>query len=796
MLTNYIKITLRNLVRNKVYSIVNISGLVLGLTCSMLVIIYVFHEFSYDTFHKNADHIYRLGRELVTADNEIREPLSSAPSGPVLKNTFPEIQEVVRIARSERTIVRYEDHQFYESHIEYADPTVFDVFTFPMLSGDPDFALKEPYTVILTEETAAKYFDEDDPVGKTLRFNNKEDYLVTGVLANIPDNSHLEFDMLCSMASLYAKNQPRFENWLAFNFKTYLLLNENADPVALETRFPAIIEKHISDALKTEGQTLHFFLHPLKKIHLYSHLEGYSPGRIVQIYFFIVFTISILLIACINFMNLSTARSISRAREVGIRKTLGSGRMGLIRQFLGEALILSFISFCFALLLTKLLLPAFSQLINARITFNLIQEPWLVLSFIGLSLFAGILSGSYPAFYLSRFHPVQILKDTNLSGKGKSRIRSGLVVFQFFTAAIFIFQQFAFGIQLDNLKGLDLGFHKKDVVVLPVMDDEIRKSIPLLKNELENLPDVKNAAATSILPGYYIPRNLKIPEGYTRDQMQLMDDINVNDNFIKTLDIELVLGRNFTKAHPTDQKESILINETAAKTFGWENPLGKRIEYSIGPNEYAKSTVIGVVKDFHLTTPHRVIAPLFISNQKENLNHILIRIEQGREQQAIGQIEETWQRIHPNHPFKYSFLEDNYDRYFKVVGKVLKVFFYFTFLMIFIACLGLFALATYTTENRTKEICIRKVLGATTSGIVLTLNRDILKLVLIAVIAALGFLQIPILDPNTFLAYFAPVKWTLYLKSACIILLIAVGTISWQAIKTALSNPADVLKYE
>ena len=796
MIKNYLKIALRNLFKNKVYSIVNILGLVIGLTCSILIIIYVLYEFSYDRFHENAENIYCLGRETTTADRVIREPLSSAPTASALIHDYPEIANVARFRSSGRIVVRYRDKKFYEKHISYIDPSVFDIFTFPMISGDPKTALVKPYSVVITEETALKYFNTENPMGKILRFNNQHNYSVTGVMKNIPRNSHFEFDMLCSMETLYAQKYPNLDNWLSFEYFTYVLLKEKVDYKEFEKKFSSFIDKYISDDFKVQGKSIKFFLHPLIKIQLYSHLEGYPPGRITQVYFFFVFAMCIILVACINFMNLSTARSSNRAKEVGIRKVVGANRSNLIYQFLGEALILSLISLFIAIFLVELILPAFSTLIRQKLDLSFTEKPWLILSFIGLAIFVGIVAGSYPAFYLSRFHPIHVLKGKLTIGFRKVRLRSILVVFQFFISTIFIIQTFIFEIQIDNLRNTDIGFNKKHVAILPIVDEDIKQSVKSFKKELQDYSGVVNVAATSTLPGWSIPRSLKIPQGYTEEQMQLMDDINVDNDFISTLEIEMAAGRNFSEEFTTDQSDAIIINETAARKYGWDNPIGKKIKYSIGPDKFATGTVYGVVKDFHLASLYRVIEPLFISNNPENLNYLLIRIQPENVQQSIDHIREKWNAQYPDHPFEYSFLEHSYDRYFQVVEKVLQAFYYFIFLTIFIACLGIFALATYNSEHRIKEIGIRKVLGASTVGIVLKLNKEIMILVIIAIILALAFVQIPFLDPTMFLAYFSGVKFTVYLKSALLVVLIALVTISYQSIKTTLANPIDSLRYE
>lgn len=796
MFQNYLKVAIRNLLKNKIYSIVNISGLVIGLTCSMLIIVYVLNEHSYDRFHENAEYIYRLGKEAITGDKADREPLSSAPTAKALLQDFPEVANIARFKYCRKTIVKYRDKKFYESHISYVDPSAFDIFTLAMISGEAKTALTKPYSIVITEQIATKYFGTDNPLGKVLQFNNEYDYHVTGVMKNIPENSHLELDMLCSMETLYSQNDPTLENWLAFEYFTYVQLKDQVDYEQFESKFPAFIDKYISDDLKDQNKSIKFFLHPLTKIQLYSHLEGFSPGRITQVYIFFVFALCMLLTACINFMNLTTARSLNRAREVGIRKVVGANRSRLIYQFLGEALILSLISLLISLLIVQILIPYFSTLIRQQLHLNYIENPELILGFLVLAILVGIISGSYPAFYLSRFQPTQVLKGKITSKIRKINLRSGLVVFQFFMSTVFMIQTFIFSIQIGHLRNMDTGFNKEHVVVLPIVDDTIKRSIKSFKQELNDFPAVLNVAATSTLPGWSIPRSFKIPQGYAEDNMQLMDDINVDDDFISTLEIEMAAGRNFSEQFGTDQQDAIIINETAARTYGWEHPVGKTIRYSIGPDKFARATVCGVVKDFHLVSFYRKIEPLFISNKPDNINYLLLRVQPDNMQKTIAQIQQMWNNLYSDYPFEYSFLDNSYDGYFRILEKVLQAFVYFIFLTIFIACLGIFALATYNSENRIKEIGIRKVLGASTFEIMLKLNKEIMILVFIAIVLASLFMQIPFLDPTMFLAYFSGVKYTVYLKSAILISCIAVITISYQAIKTALTNPVKSLRYE
>lgn len=796
MFQNYFKIALRNLMKNRVYSVVNILSLVIGLVCGMLIIVYVLDEISYDRFHDRAGRIYRLGRKTETAEQVVLEPLSCAPAARALMTDFPDIENAVRIRNTGNIAVRYGDKMFYEKHIAYADAPVFDVFTFPMIEGDAGTALTRPYSAVITEDMASKYFGIENPVGKILRFNNQHDYMVTGVMQNVPDNSHFEFDMLCSMETLAAQKDPDLDNWLSFGYFTYVLLKENAAPEDIQKKLPAFVRHYIGDDFKVQGKSIHFFLHPLLKIQLYSHLEGYPPGRIVQVCFLSMFALCIILAGCMNFMNLAVARSVNRSREVGIRKVIGANRKQLMVQFTAEAVILSLISMVVAMILVKWFLPAFSTVVRQQLTLDFTARPELLLYFIGLSLIVGIVSGSYPAFYLSRVHPADILKGRFTAGARKVRLRNALVLFQFFTSAVFIIQASVFGIQLEHLRDIDPGFDKNNVLVVPVSEENIRQSMDVFKKELRKEAGVTCVAATSTLPGWYIPREMKIPQGYTAEQMQIMDDINVDHGFIPAMGIEIIAGRNFSEDITTDPEQSVIINETAAQKFGWEQPVGKTIQYSTGNGQFATGTVCGVVRDFHLASLYRVIEPLFISNHAGRFNYLLVRFQPENVEETMDRIRHRWLARYPDHPFEYSFLDDSYDYYFQVVEKVMHIFSYFIFLTIFIACLGIFALAAYNAERRVKEIGIRKVLGAPSLHLVLMLNREIMLLVCIAMAAAVAFFQIPFLNPSTVMPYFTDFKPVVYLKSTLIVILMALVTISYQSIRAAAMNPVDSIRIE
>jgi len=624
--------------------------------------------------------------------------------------------------------------------------------------------------------------------------DNENDFVVTGVIKNVPDNSHLEINMLFSFATLVAEKDPSLDNWLSFEDQTYVLLKNDIDYRDVNRQFPAFIDRYIGNRLKVQGKSIKFFLFPLTKIHLRSDLEGYPPGRITQVYFFMMFAVCIILIACLNFINLTTARSSSRGREVGVRKVVGAGRSQLMFQFLGETIILSLISFVCALVLVELTLPAFRTIIGQNLEFNLTKEPMLLMIFLGLAILVGIMAGSYPAIYLSRFQPLRVMRDE--PGKTKTSLRSVLVLLQFFTSTVFIIQTLVLGYEIRYMRNMDLGFNQHDVVVLPIADADVRKSIQSLKKELKSCSTIIDVGSTSTLPGWNIPRGFEIPQGYTREQMQLMDVLDVDCGFIPTMDIKLADGRNFSDNFPADTIGGLLVNETAARMFGWSDPIGKTIRYNTGDGNFATGTVCGVVKDFHLASLYRVIEPLCISDRPEKLNYLMVRIAPANSERTLKYINSTWKEIYPDHPFEYSFLEQSFDRYFQVVEKILQICSYFTLVAIIIACLGIYALAAYTAERRTKEVGIRKVLGATTFKIFLKLNGEIMKLVAISIALGVVFMQLPLIDMHKFLPYSVKASFMVYLESALLVIMVAIATISYQSIKTATANPVEALRYE
>jgi len=798
MLKNYFKIALVHFIKHKAYSIINVLGLAIGIACCILIVSYILHEISFDKFHEKGDRIYRIGVDLKMSDDHLEIPKSSPPMAEYFTQNLPEILSAVRLQGMDRQPVRYGDKLFNEDRIFFADNSLFNVFTFPLVKGDPKTALISANSVVITEEMAEKYFGEEDPMGRILNFNNKLDLTVTGVVKNVPQNSHFSFDMLCSF-EVYAKNNKwAMQNWLSINNYTYILLQKGYDSRLLEQQFPAIVEKQVGSLLKYVNGEMTLFLQPLTSIHLHSNLKQEISGNssIVYIYIFAAITIFILAIACFNFMNLSTARSANRAKEVGMRKVLGGNRRQIITQFLFESVFYSLVSLVLALLIVELSLPLFHSISGIELSIKYIETPWLFPGLFGLAVIVGLIAGSYPAFYLSAFQPLRIVKGVSPSGTTNTRFRSALVIFQFSISIVLIFGTMIVFNQLDYMKNRNLGFFKEHLVVVPISDDSTVESLQSLKKELKSYSGILGVAATSHVPGQTTYVNPFIPEGFSIEQMQYMGELYIDFDFIPTMGIEMAEGRNFSEEFQTDINQAVIINEAAVKKFGWEKPIGKTIHDLSTSQQTTGFTVIGVAKDFHFESLHKQIAPLFIGYTTHNLNSIAVRIRPENIPDTISFLRSKMKEVYPFRPFEYAFLDDSFDSQYRAEERLGDIFSYFSVLAIFIACLGLFGLASYSTEQRKHEIGIRKVLGASVSGILVLISKEFTKWVLVANVIAWPIAYVSINMWLQGFSYRTNIPPKLFVFSTLISLVVALLTVSLQAFRAAMANPADALRYE
>jgi putative ABC transport system permease protein len=800
MLKNYMKIAFRSLKKYKGYSFINISGLAIGMAVCMLIFLWILNELSYDRFHEKADRICRLTMD-IEIGTTLHTPVSLTAAGPALVQDFPEVITAARVDRPGRVSVKYEDKIFQEADVGFAENAIFDIFSFPFVSGDPKTALEAPNTVVITESMAVKYFGDSDPLGKILRFNNEADFSVTAVVKEIPSNSHFRFNMLRSFQTLIADGSVSNDMWFDLRFFTYILLDEHTTPEQLEQKLPGFIDNHLGEALKATGGSAQLFVQPLKKIHLYSDFERdiSANGDITYVYLFSAIAIFVLLIAGMNFVNLSTARSATRAQEVGMRKTLGAIRSRLIGQFLGESMIHSIIAAGIAIVLIKLSLSFFNAVIGSQLALDFFQTPWLLAAFLGMALLVGVFAGSYPAFILSSFPPVHVLKGLLKAGGSHSRFRKILVVFQFSISIALIAATIIVYMQIVFMKNKELGFNKEHVVIIPRMSESMRKSYRSIRSELLSLTGVLDVGASDLVPSRGHLVGTFLPEGFADDQLMSMDYMNVDADYIPTMGMEIVAGRNFSEDLATDPSESVLINETAAKKIGWQNPVGKRFVFRPPPNsggEVFYLSVVGVVKDFHLQSLREKIEPLIIFYDYDSLLRFSVRIAPDNIPHTMSLIENKWKELDPIRPFNFLFLDESYDSLYRQEDVLKTITFYFSFLAVLIGCLGLFGMASFTAEQRTKEIGIRKVLGASVPGIIRLLAKEFVLLVIAANVIALP------------LAYFAMNRWLqsfayrmnihpiILVLAAVISLSIALVTVSYQAIRAALANPVDSLRYE
>jgi len=800
VLRNYIVIAVRNLFRQKGYSIINISGLAIGLAAFILIVLYVVNELSYDKFHEKHDRIYRICVEGVIAGDVLNVAVSAAPTGEAMVRDIPEIIKATRIDEFSQTVhFVYKDRRFFQDGLLFVDSTFFDIFSFELIRGNPKTALVEPYSFVLTKSTAEKYFGQEDPIGKTIKVNDKRHYTITGIVEDPPKNSHFDFEVLASFTSQIKTNgKEAYENWGSLGLYTYVLLAKGANPDEVEKRFPEMYLQYMDDLSELENIKFEPYLQPITKIHLHSNLmaELETNSDISYIYTFLAIAVFILLIACINFMNLSTARSMKRAREVGLRKVVGAYRKQLIFQFIGESLILSFIGLLFALILVEIVLPVFNQLLEQELSLDLFRQANVFALLIGLAIIVGLIAGSYPAFYLSAFQPIKVLKGTFTKSAKKSPIRNVLVIIQFSISVFLIISTGFVYNQLSFLQEKKLGFNKDQMIVIPLRGDRLREKANIFKSEISNLSCVSAVSTSRFVPGRDMDGSGYIPEGYDENNPVIIFTNTVDHDYISTMEMEIIEGREFSRDFTTDSS-AVIINESLTKKLGWDEPLNKKIT-GFGQEGEFEMNVIGVVQDFHFRSLHEIVEPslMFItSNHARNLN---IRLIDGNIQDQIATIKEKWQEIESSIPFDYYFLDEDFNSQYKAEQRIGEIFIYFTLIAVFIACLGLFGLASYNAEQKTKEIGIRKALGSSMQRIVFMLSKQFTKWVIISNVIAW---PIAWYFMNNWLGNFAySIKildyWWIYMVSAFLSIFIAILTVSYQAIKAALTNPVDAIKYE
>jgi putative ABC transport system permease protein len=786
MFKNYCKLTFRIISRNKIHSFINIAGLAIGMACCLFILIWVQDELSYDKFHENAPYLYRVEENLNVSGRIYHVAFTPYPLAPALKADFPEIIEATQYVELGQGLIRYGEKAFYEPGIAVT-PAFFRMFTFPFVKGDSRTALDDPFSMVISEEIAQKYFGAVDPIGKVFSVNKEYDMKVTGVMKNVPSNSYLQFDMVLPYALL--EKLGTVNDSMGFNsILTFVQLQKGASFQQVNEKIRGFIKKHV------QGSGTELELAPYSRIHLHEYFGyGRDMGQIKYVYIFSLIAFFVLLIACTNFMNLSTARSANRAREVGVRKVVGALRSHIIRQFYGESVIYAFIALAFAVMLVALLMSPFNNLSGKELSLDILGNWQIILGFIGVTLFTGLVAGSYPALFLSSFQPVRVIKGILKPGGGSSLFRRILVVVQFALSIFLIIGTVVVYKQLYYMKNRDIGYEKEHLVYIQ-MKAETGKFHTALKNAL-----VRDSRILGVTGSFYLPSNIFGSsssadwDGKYPSQRVLISRCGVDCDFIETLGIELTEGRGFSREYGTDQTEAFIVNEEVAKLMGKKSVVGER--FSLAGRD---GKIIGVMKNFHFESFRNKIEPLavYILPPAWRFNYTLIRIPSENISASLDFVKETWQKVVPDFPFEYRFLDDDFEYYYRSEERMGDLLKYFSILAVLIACLGLFGLASFAAEQRTKEIGIRKVLGASLPQITLLLCREFFVLVLLANIISWPVAYFVMRNWLQDFAYRTNLGVFTFVMTMVLALVIALLTVSFRAVKAAVANPVDALKYE
>ncbi len=804
------------MMKNKTFSFINIFGLSIGLTCCMLISMYLYYELSYDSNHKNANRVYQLGTTFVKEGKEDRTANTPAPMARTMQMVFPEIEKSTRLLRTfseDKTLLQYTDKtgavkSFNEAHGYLADSTFFQVLTYDFIEGNPETALMAPNSLVLSEEVAKKIFGKESPLNKTVRVssntNGDFDFNVTGVFADPKVPTHIDARFFMSINGGGVAQSANQVTSLATNnmYYTYFLLKKGADAQQLEAKFPAFVDQYAGKDLKAMGFYKKQFLTPVRDVHLYANTtSNVTPGGSVT-YLYIIASIAIftLLIACINFMNLSTARSSKRSAEVGVRKVLGAEKNSLVRQFIGESILMSLIAFVFALVFAIVLLPFFSKLAHKEIVFSFEQHGVLLVGFFVLAILTGLIAGSYPAFYLSSFKPVKVLKGRISNSLAAVSLRKALVVFQFVISVGLIVASVTINNQMKYMQSKDLGFEKDQQVIIPLRSGPSKAIYAELKEELKKNPQILNVGASFYYPGIINPSDMPLyKEGGNMNMAKRVFMNVVDESFLQTLDIEPASGRLFSKDFPADTNFRVILNQQAIKEIGFKDEkdaVGKDVLFTWEGETY-RLPVVGVVKDFHFKDLHSPIEPYgFQLNNRSSYNYMIAHAKTNDLKSLLTSMENVWRRLNPNEPFEYNFLDEDFQKNYEADARLAAIVRNFTVIAILISCLGLFGLATFSAEQRTKEIGVRKVLGASVGNVVGLLSKEFLKLVLIAVVIASPITWLVMNQWLQDFAYRTNISWTVFVITALIAGGIALFTISFQSIKAALANPVKSLRTE
>ena len=796
MIKNYLKIALRNLQKHKGYSFLNIVGFSIGMACCLLILIYVRHELSYDKYHQDGERIYRIAQDIRTKSANRVFACVSPMVAPTLKADYPQVEYVTRVIPARSRLVKLEGTFFYEDRFMYADQELLDVLTFQFIQGNPREALTRPNTLLISQRMAHKYFGNVEPLGKTLEINQQQ-YEITGVVADSPENTHIKYDFIASLRTL--KDWDEMSNWYSTMFFTYLKIKPNVNVEEFSFQISRLADKYVGEQLDNWGTVHHYFLQPLSSIHLHSHIsyDIEPPGNPVYITIFSFVGLFILLIACLNFMNLSTARAANRAKEVGLRKVVGAQKPQLISQFLGESLLIAFLSLGLAMVMARLTVPFLNKLTGINLVFDTLLNPVVLLSLIGGAFLVGLAAGLYPAFVLSAFRPAVTLKGTlRTSSRGLS-MRTILVVVQFAISVVLIIGTLTMYKQFNFMKSQYLGFEKEQKLILPLRGGiDIQENFETVKDMFSKHPSIAGVTVSSTVPGRGVSNfGIKLV-GEDDSKNQSMYHMYFDDDFIPDYGIEMVAGRAFQKKMKTDFMGAFLINEAAVKAFGWSNPeeaLRKRLLTGYGGRT---NPIIGVTKDFHYRGLQDQVEPLVMEFLPWSFRYITLSIDISELEETLAFVESQWKAVFPGYPIERFFLDTDFDRQYRADEQVGSVFGIFTLLGLVIACLGLLGLASFTAESRTKEIGIRKVLGASVGGIVLMLSRQFTKWVLLASCIAWPVAYFIMFRWLKNFAYRTSIGIWPFVLSGAFAFLIAFLTVSYQSLKAAITNPVKSLRYE
>lgn len=814
MLRSYFTIAVRHLSRQKGYSLINVMSLALGIACCLLILLFIRDELSYDRYFDRADRIYRVTTEERQGGDVVRLAEVLVPTVWYMREDFPEIEDMVRLVPPGNAwMVKYGDKGFYERNFYLADTTVFDIFNVPLLTGNPETALTGNDKIVLSESIARKYFGDENPMGKILDAEGTFHLEVTGIMPDLPANTHLGFDILASFKIQEAYSEKKVDEWGWRTAYSYIVLREGSDPAELEAKLPAFVQKHLGSRYTSDEASLTFRLQPVTDIHLHSRLEQeLTPNSDIRyIYLFAAIAVFIIVIACINFMNLATARSAGRAREIGLRKVFGAARTQMIRQFLLESLIMSAMAVCLALILAWVSLPWFNLLTGKTMSLDAGTMGFALAAVVAIGGAVGVASGSYPALYLSGLAPIETLKGTLAAGSGTAGLRRILVVGQFVISIALIICTGVVYSQLSFIQARNMGLNTDQVVAVPLTFNPVQETARTYKQRVAASPHVTSATATYILPGH---KYAVIPLTLQRLGDAAYEKIDLNaawtdEDFLETLGIELITGRYFDPAFQSDwgwgtTGGGVVLNEAAVTRLGFSSPeeaLGKELHWvrelrqGFDEEETELRRIVGVMKDFHYTSMHQPIGPLVLFPDEQG-GHIVVKIAPGHLSEGLELLEDVWRDVNPAFAFESFFVEDNFARLYDAEQRFGRVFVSFAVLAVLIACLGLVGLSSFTAERRTKEIGVRKVLGATIPNLFRLLSNEFVRLVIVANLFAWPAAYLVMTSWLDNFAYHVDLDWTTFILAGLLAMAIALLTVSYQAVRAASANPVESLRVE